>query len=609
MKKIIFILGLIICFSSSYGQRFGAFNTWLDTYVNTNGTRAITGLIMNTGLKDINTNMVLMYYDNTRSYKQDSSIVLYQGYTYVCKTTISTPEAFNIAKWTKLDRWTTGAGAYMTADTSPNIGAYEAYYIDKNRYLHNSGGNFFNVFLGYNSGNYTMVGSGNSFVGYLGGKLISSGNYNTGTGWRTGQNITTGSNNTFLGYAAGDKISTQDGNIFIGYAAGSNATTTDELYIENSSSSSPLIWGSFALNEVDINGEFTATGDIIAEAGIEVGSVSAPVGDIALENDNAIRWENAASTTTLEMISLDGSNILNMYGGAATLTSAGLLKLNSALELGSTVATSGEIRLNKSGSIQARNTAGSANISLIRLNSDNVDLADGTIQITTSGDLTVTDTLDTDIIYTDDNLNITSDTTRFINGTDTLDIYHSGNKWMISSPDTIQIGDSSLCVTPSGDVCIDGNLVITGVLTAAGLTTSRASGYIADGDAAATTTTLADTYYFLKGTFTNVQAVDFGLDGDTLQYQGTEDIELQLEYDCSFSVGQVNTLVTVAISINDVVVEQSEMPRTIPSTSEQGAWGGNAIVSLSQNDKVKIIVKSNKAGGNVTAEKFSSILR
>ncbi len=98
-----------------------------------------------------------------------------------------------------------------------------------------------NVSLGRNAARENTTGANNVTVG------MESNYYNQG-----------GSNNTLLGYQAGKGASTHDksGNIFIGYQAGLNDTTDNKLYIENSSSTSPLIWGDFANDTVKIYGTF-----------------------------------------------------------------------------------------------------------------------------------------------------------------------------------------------------------------------------------------------------------------------------------------------------------------------------------------------------------------
>ncbi|MCK5169362.1 MAG: hypothetical protein KAQ75_05740 [Bacteroidales bacterium] len=54
------------------------------------------------------------------------------------------------------------------------------------------------------------------------------------------------------------------GNVFVGYAAGYGADVSDKLYIDNSSTASPLIYGDFTngSERVQVNGDFYATGDI-----------------------------------------------------------------------------------------------------------------------------------------------------------------------------------------------------------------------------------------------------------------------------------------------------------------------------------------------------------
>ncbi|MCD4735751.1 MAG: fibrobacter succinogenes major paralogous domain-containing protein, partial [Bacteroidales bacterium] len=82
-----------------------------------------------------------------------------------------------------------------------------------------------------------------------------------------------GSNNTIIGYLAGGKTQFHNkfGNVFLGYQAGYNDTTDNKLYIENSNSSTPLIWGDFANDTVRINGDFQVTGDWV---GLEINKLN-----------------------------------------------------------------------------------------------------------------------------------------------------------------------------------------------------------------------------------------------------------------------------------------------------------------------------------------------
>ncbi len=86
----------------------------------------------------------------------------------------------------------------------------------------------------------------------------TSGNYNIGIGYQANYYNQQGSNNTIIGYQAGmgTALHNKSGNVFIGYQAGFYETGSSKLYIENSNSSSPLIWGDFSANKVAINGDF-----------------------------------------------------------------------------------------------------------------------------------------------------------------------------------------------------------------------------------------------------------------------------------------------------------------------------------------------------------------
>jgi len=97
--------------------------------------------------------------------------------------------------------------------------------------------------------------SDNTVFGVLAGTAITSGNYNTFIGKNTGIANTTGEKNTFFGRQAGYSNITGSDNVFIGHQAGYNETGSDKLYIDNSSTSTPLIGGDFATDEITVNGD------------------------------------------------------------------------------------------------------------------------------------------------------------------------------------------------------------------------------------------------------------------------------------------------------------------------------------------------------------------
>lgn len=129
-----------------------------------------------------------------------------------------------------------------------------------------------NAFFGYQAGNSNTTGNYNTFIGHLTGGQENFGNHNTligrMAGGNNGGNSNTfigsnsgyenyGNNNVFIGaYAGYDQHGSN--NIFIGYNSGSAVSieaTNNKLYIENSSSLTPLIWGDFTEDLLKFNGK------------------------------------------------------------------------------------------------------------------------------------------------------------------------------------------------------------------------------------------------------------------------------------------------------------------------------------------------------------------
>jgi trimeric autotransporter adhesin len=82
-----------------------------------------------------------------------------------------------------------------------------------------------------------------------------TGSYNSAIGNRAGKFVR-GDNNTFLGFESGSGNGAHDksGSVFIGYQAGFFEINSNRLYIENSVSSAPLIYGEFDNDLLRVNG-------------------------------------------------------------------------------------------------------------------------------------------------------------------------------------------------------------------------------------------------------------------------------------------------------------------------------------------------------------------
>jgi hypothetical protein len=152
-----------------------------------------------------------------------------------------------------------------------------------------------NLFIGTNTGAALTSGTNNTFIGIDAGNSNTSGLLNTVIGKASGNSMTTGDSNTMLGHNSGFSITSEDDNVFIGYQSGYNTTGSNnvtigyqaghdavgagnvflgrlagysevgsnKLYIENSNSATPLIYGDFANDTVIINGSIKVTGKFI----------------------------------------------------------------------------------------------------------------------------------------------------------------------------------------------------------------------------------------------------------------------------------------------------------------------------------------------------------
>ncbi len=173
-----------------------------------------------------------------------------------------------------------GAGNSTTGDDD-----YDTFIGAKAGYSNTSG--YYNTFLGMNAGYYNTTGTHNTFLGTNAGWKNTTGKQNTFLG-RAGLSNTTGAANTFLGYAAGYANTTGAnntflgdgagydntvgnkntflgngagydnikgiGNVFLGFTAGFYETGSNRLYIANSETTTPLIYGEFDKRILTING-------------------------------------------------------------------------------------------------------------------------------------------------------------------------------------------------------------------------------------------------------------------------------------------------------------------------------------------------------------------
>ncbi len=134
----------------------------------------------------------------------------------------------------------------------------------------------YNIFMGYRSGYRNTSGGCNIFIGDEAGRENLTGSHNIYIGTETGRDNTTGngntcvgsdsyfggsgSNNTYIGWLAGS-YATGSNNVSIGSQAGDYETASNRLFIDNSGTSTPLIYGEFDNDSLRINGKMSVSGN------------------------------------------------------------------------------------------------------------------------------------------------------------------------------------------------------------------------------------------------------------------------------------------------------------------------------------------------------------
>ena len=166
---------------------------------------------------------------------------------------------------------TTGSGNIFIGNGSGEhllYGNFNTFMGNNAGYRSDSG--YYNTFLGSQAG-FNCYGDTNIAIGYQAGYSADASNNSIMIGGQAGFHLENGvsnivigkrayyiasnvSYNTILGAEAG-RNTNGDGNIFIGYQAGYSASGSNKLYIENSSSIAPLIYGEFDNDYVRINGD------------------------------------------------------------------------------------------------------------------------------------------------------------------------------------------------------------------------------------------------------------------------------------------------------------------------------------------------------------------
>lgn len=162
----------------------------------------------------------------------------------------------------------------------------------------------FNTFVGINAGFKIKASRDNVFLGTNAGYMIENGGGNTIVGidaGRGGEDVPytyygyNMSYNTMLGFQAGRNMLNGSGNVLLGYQAGYSETGSNKLYISNSSTATPLIYGDFALGRIGLG--TNAPGyklDVAGDINI-IGAYNFKINGVPVATTGTSQWSNSGS--------------------------------------------------------------------------------------------------------------------------------------------------------------------------------------------------------------------------------------------------------------------------------------------------------------------------
>jgi len=178
-----------------------------------------------------------------------------------------------------------------------------------------------NTFLGRFTGFHNLKGNSNTFVGVSAGGNTHEGDSNTFVGRNAGYNNNDGHDNTYIGRGAGYWNFSGFGNVFLGYSAGSDVEGSNRLYIANSNTPTPLIYGEFDNNKLTINGNLEVIGPdngLVRLSNVSTDNTTKVSRMVLRHYSNAqlpVYLFGAASTATNNFVAFGGGNTI---GNAAT---------------------------------------------------------------------------------------------------------------------------------------------------------------------------------------------------------------------------------------------------------------------------------------------------
>lgn len=156
-----------------------------------------------------------------------------------------------------------------------------------NTSMYNNISGIYNTAIGQQALHGNTVGIQNTAVGYDAHYSSNIGNKNTAVGAGALYSNDVGHENTMVGHEAGFGNVQGSGNVFLGFKAGYNEFGSNKLYIDNSDTATPLIYGDFSADSLSLN------------ARVGVNTMPATSSDLhikQLQNNTGVRLEYSTDT-------------------------------------------------------------------------------------------------------------------------------------------------------------------------------------------------------------------------------------------------------------------------------------------------------------------------
>lgn len=172
-----------------------------------------------------------------------------------------------------------------------------------------------NIYVGENAGaQNNSAGTDNTYVGYQTGYSSTNGDYNVSVGNEASYTNTAGTGNVALGYQAGYSSAMTNYSIRIGSQTGYGSTAANVLFLDNSSTSNPLLYVS----------NFSTTEQLTINGGLIVNEQSGSF-DFRTESDNKTHMLYTDATNDYVMVGSNNNVTNRQLQVNGTDASAGLL--------------------------------------------------------------------------------------------------------------------------------------------------------------------------------------------------------------------------------------------------------------------------------------------